>query len=68
MGMKNTHRDTFLGIDTSLEVKEALREEAKKTNKSLSFLAHSILAKELRQRGYRDCVEGTSNAEYRESR
>jgi hypothetical protein len=68
MSMKNTKRSEFLGIDTSLEVKEALRAEAKRINKSLSFLAHSIIAKELRQRGYKDCVEGTSNAEYRATR
>jgi hypothetical protein len=68
MSMENTDRREYLGINTSLEIKEALKAEAKKTNKSVSFLTHSILAKELRKRGYSDCVEGTSNVEYRETR
>jgi hypothetical protein len=66
--MENTERREYLGINTTLEVKEALKAVAKKRNKSVSFLAHSILAKELRQLGYTDCVEGSSNAEYRETR
>jgi hypothetical protein len=68
MSMENTDRREYLGINTSLEVKEALKTEAKKLNKSVSFLTHSILVKELRKRGYTDCIEGISNVEYRETR
>jgi hypothetical protein len=67
MSMKNTKRREFLGLNTTLEVKTALDKEAKKANTSVSFLTHAIIAKELRRRGYDDCKEGSSNAEYRKS-
>lgn len=68
MSMDNTNRWEFLGINTTVEVKDALNKEAEKENTSVSFLAHKIIAKELRKRGYEDCKEGHSNAEYRKPR
>lgn len=68
MSMKGTDRREFLGLNTTIDVKDALELEAKKANTSVSFLSHSIIAKELRKRGYDKCVEGTSNAEYRRPR
>lgn len=68
MSMQGTDRREFLGLNTTEEVKIALSIEAEKENKSVSFLAHAILAKEMRKRGYSKCAEGTSNAEYRKSR
>jgi hypothetical protein len=68
MSMKGTDRREFLGLNTTQEVKDALQAEAEKANKSMSFLAHAILAKEMRKRGYAKCVEGASNAEYQKLR
>jgi hypothetical protein len=68
MSMEQTERWEFLGSHTSVEVKDALQQEAKKHNVSMSYLVHTMVAQELRKRGYKEVRVSYPHAEYRKTR